>query len=85
MVDATMGKYLTQFVQLNFTANESVRKFARFNGERADIARQLFRFLVNPFTEDHLENASSWFAERAKDQCHEMGINSDWRKGWRRE
>jgi hypothetical protein len=42
----------------------------------------LLRFLVYPFAKDHLEDAISRFSKRAKDECHEMGINSDWRKRW---
>jgi len=67
-------------LELNFPANKSVRKFARLHGEWTYIAGQLFRFFVNPFSEDHLEDTIAGFAKRTKDQRHEMGINRDWRK-----
>ncbi len=79
-VDAAVGEDLAVVGELELATHQAVGELARLDGERADVAGDLFVVLAETAAEDHLEHARAGFVGRAVDQADEVRRDRDRRR-----
>ena len=76
VVDSTLGIDAPVVGNLEFAANETVRELARFDGERADVARNGRTIIVRRIAEYDFESTLAGAARRAENENDDMGRQS---------
>ena len=75
LVNTAVSEDQTIFIELKCATHEAIRKFARLNRKRTDIASQLLRIVIKAIFKNYFKDSRPWLIGLAIDQCHEMRLD----------